>query len=40
MSSFEEALDKVMKKYKEDIPEALNRCFPDQLPKNEAIKCL
>ena len=38
MSSSEEALDEVMKKYKEDIPETLNRRFRDQLPKSEAIK--
>ena len=37
LSTSEEALDKVMKKYKENIPEALNS-FPDRLPKAEAIK--
>ena len=38
LSTSGEALDKVMKKYKENIPEALNRSFPGRLPKAEAIK--
>ena len=38
LSTSEETLDKVMKKYKENIPEALNRSFPGRLPKAEAIK--
>ena len=38
LSASEETLRKVMKKYKENIPEALNRSFPGRLPKAEAIK--
>ena len=38
LSSSEETLDKVMEEYKEKIREALNRNFPDRLPKTEAIK--
>lgn len=36
--SSEETLDKVMKKYKENVPEALNRSFPGWRTKAEAIK--
>ena len=38
MSTTLETLDKLRKKYKDNIPEALNRTFPEQLPKAEAIK--
>ncbi len=37
MTSTQDDLDKVMEKYKEKIPDALNRSFSDRLPKNEAI---
>ena len=39
MTSTQDDLDKVMEKYKEKIPDALNRSFSDRLPKNEAIDC-
>jgi hypothetical protein len=38
LSTSEETLEKVMTEYQENIPEALNRRFPDWLSKTEAIK--
>jgi hypothetical protein len=38
LSTSEETLEKVMTKYQENIPETLNRSFPDRLSKTEAIR--